>query len=63
MLKTTEQLEARLARIEKEIAELKANIPKKDIWAMAETWKDDPYLDEMLKEIYCNRGRPMTEEG
>jgi excisionase family DNA binding protein len=26
-------------------------------------WKDDPYLDEMLKEIYKNRGRPMTEDG
>jgi excisionase family DNA binding protein len=25
--------------------------------------KDDPYLDEMLEEIYRQRGRPMTEEG
>ncbi len=25
------------------------------------SWKDDPYLDEMLKEIYRQRGRPMTE--
>src|SRR5436309_15795480 len=25
--------------------------------------KDDPYLDELLKEIYKQRGRPMTEEG
>ena len=30
--------------------------------AMAGSWKDDPYLDEMLKEIYRQRGRPMTEE-
>lgn len=27
------------------------------------SWKDDPYLDEMLREIYKQRGRPMTEEG
>lgn len=25
--------------------------------------KDDPYLEEMLAEIYRQRGRPMTEEG
>ena len=30
---------------------------------LAGVWKDDPYLDEMLKEIYRQRGRPMTEEG
>jgi excisionase family DNA binding protein len=24
--------------------------------------KDDPYLDEMLKEIYRRRGRPETDE-
>ena len=30
--------------------------------AMAGIWKDDPYVDEMLKEIYKQRGRPMTEE-
>ena len=23
-------------------------------------WKDDPYLDDELKEIYRQRGRPMT---
>ena len=28
----------------------------------AGSWKDDPYLDDMLKEIYQRRGRPMTEE-
>jgi excisionase family DNA binding protein len=30
--------------------------------AVIGSWKDDPYLDEMLKEIYRNRGRPMTED-
>ena len=25
--------------------------------------KDDPYLEEMLKDIYARRGRPETEEG
>jgi len=24
--------------------------------------KDDPYLDEMLRDIYRQRGRPMTED-
>jgi excisionase family DNA binding protein len=27
------------------------------------SWKDDPHLDEMLKDIYRKRGRPMTEKG
>jgi excisionase family DNA binding protein len=31
--------------------------------AVIGSWKDDPYLDDMLKEIYRRRGRPMTEEG
>jgi excisionase family DNA binding protein len=31
--------------------------------AVIGSWKDDPYLDEMLKDIYRKRGRPMTEEG
>jgi excisionase family DNA binding protein len=31
--------------------------------ASAGAWKDDPYVDDMLKEIYQRRGRPMTEEG
>jgi excisionase family DNA binding protein len=26
------------------------------------SWKDDPYLEEELKEIYQRRGRPMTED-
>jgi excisionase family DNA binding protein len=33
------------------------------VLAMAGSWKDDPYVDEMLKEIYKKRGRPMTEDG
>ena len=35
---------------------------KKDIWSAAGSWKDDPYLDEMLKEIERMRGRPTTEK-
>jgi len=35
---------------------------KEGIWSMAGSWKDDPYLDEMLETIYRGRGRPMTEE-
>ena len=30
--------------------------------ALSGVWKDDPYLDEMLEEIYKRRGRPMIEE-
>ncbi len=30
--------------------------------ALAGCWKDDPYIDEMLEEIYKQRGRPMLEE-
>jgi excisionase family DNA binding protein len=32
------------------------------IWAAAGSWKDDPYLEEMLQDIYRRRGRPMIEE-
>ena len=32
------------------------------IWAAAGALRDDPYLDDMLKEIEQMRGRPMTEE-
>jgi excisionase family DNA binding protein len=36
----------------------------KEAWmAVAGVWKDDPTVDEMLKEIYRQRGRPMTENG
>jgi hypothetical protein len=31
--------------------------------SVAGAWKDDPTVDEMLKEIYRRRGRPMTENG
>jgi excisionase family DNA binding protein len=30
---------------------------KEGIWSIVGSWKDDPYLDEMLKEIYRKRGR------
>jgi excisionase family DNA binding protein len=30
--------------------------------ALAGCWKDDPDAEEMLKEIYKKRGRPMSEE-
>jgi len=35
---------------------------KEGIWAAAGSWKDDPYLDEMLQEIERMRGRPTAEE-
>jgi excisionase family DNA binding protein len=35
---------------------------KEALLARVGSWKDDPDLDDMLKEIYKNRGRPMTEE-
>jgi excisionase family DNA binding protein len=36
----------------------------KEIWlSMAGAWKDDPTIDEFLKEVYRQRGRPMTEDG
>ena len=28
--------------------------------ALAGAWKDDPYVEEELKETYRRRGRPMT---
>ena len=36
---------------------------KEALLSRAGSWKDDPDLDEMLKEIYKRRGRPMTEGG
>jgi excisionase family DNA binding protein len=36
---------------------------KEAVLALAGAWKDDPFLDEMLRNIYKERGRPMTEEG
>jgi excisionase family DNA binding protein len=32
------------------------------IWALAGAWKHDPHVEEMLQEIYRQRGRPMTED-
>jgi excisionase family DNA binding protein len=40
-------------------------LPKagKEAWmALAGAWKDDPKVEEELKEIYRRRGRPMTED-
>ncbi len=35
----------------------------KEAWlALAGIWKDDPQVDEELKEIYQRRGQPMTED-
>ena len=37
--------------------------PKKgNIWDTFGALKDDPYLEDMLKEIFRRRGRPETEE-
>lgn len=36
---------------------------KEAVMALAGSWKDHEDLDELLKEIYRQRGRPMTEEG
>lgn len=30
--------------------------------SLAGSWKDDPYAEELLRDIYQARGRPMTEE-
>ncbi len=39
-------------------------VPSKEaLLARAGSWKDDPDLDDMLKEIYKRRGRPMPEDG
>lgn len=38
-------------------------IPSKEaVLAAISSREEDPYVDEMLKEIYKQRGRPMTEE-
>lgn len=31
--------------------------------AVAGSWKDDPYLEDMVEEIYRRRGRSITEDG
>jgi excisionase family DNA binding protein len=35
---------------------------KERLLRLAGAWKDDPAVDEMLEEIYRQRGRPMVEE-
>ncbi len=30
--------------------------------SLAGAWKDDPFLEEMVQEIYKRRGRPITED-
>lgn len=38
-------------------------VSKKDFWEkQIGALRDDPYLEEMLKEIYRQRGRPEVEE-
>src|SRR5947207_5608896 len=36
---------------------------KEAVLAVAGAWKDDPYVEEELREIYKRRGRPMTAGG
>jgi excisionase family DNA binding protein len=36
---------------------------KKGLLSQLGALKDDPYLEEMLRDIYKRRGRPETEEG
>jgi excisionase family DNA binding protein len=38
------------------------NIGNEAFLGLAGAWKDDPYIDEMLEEIYKQRGRPMVED-
>ena len=37
-------------------------LQKRTLTELAGAWKDDPHLDEMLEQIYKERGRPMTED-
>jgi excisionase family DNA binding protein len=36
---------------------------EESLLALAGAWKDDAHVEEMLAEIYRQRGRPMTEQG
>ena len=36
---------------------------KEALWSLAGAWKDDPQLDELVRNAYQRRGRPMTEDG
>jgi excisionase family DNA binding protein len=40
-----------------------AEMRKAAMLAMAGAWKDDPYLEDMVEEVYRQRGRPVTEDG
>jgi excisionase family DNA binding protein len=40
---------------------LGASAPKKGLLSQIGALKDDPHREEMLKEIYSQRGRPETE--
>lgn len=40
-----------------------AEMRKAAMLAFAGAWKDDPYLEDMVEEIYRQRGRPITEDG
>lgn len=40
-----------------------AKSSKEAMRALFGSWKDDPTLDELVREIYKKRGRPMTEDG
>jgi excisionase family DNA binding protein len=40
-----------------------AKSSKEALLAIVGSWKDDPYLDDMLKEIYRKRRQPVTEDG
>jgi excisionase family DNA binding protein len=40
-----------------------AEMRKAAMLAFAGSWKDDPYLEDMVEEIYRKRGRPITEDG
>lgn len=42
---------------------LRTGPAKRGLLELAGAAKDDPYMEEMLKEIYRQRGRPMTEDG
>ena len=35
---------------------------KEAMMAIAGKYKDDPFLDEIVKQAYRERGRPMTED-
>jgi len=44
-------------------AEPTAETRKAAQMAIVGRWKDDPYLEDMVEEIYRRRGRPITEDG